>query len=64
MIWNRGTQSQYNTYQKSCHGLNPLAPNRYELDFSNEILQALEGQEAAKYQCIILSQITPILYHT
>ena len=32
----------------SCHGLGLLAPNRYEVDLSNEVLNIDFGQGAAK----------------
>ena len=32
----------------SCHGFGLLAPNRYEVDFSNEVLNIDFGQGAAK----------------
>ena len=34
--------------QKSCHALGLLAPNRYELDLSNEVLNIHFGQGTAK----------------
>ena len=32
----------------SCHGLGLLAPNRYEVDLSSEVLNVGFGPEAAK----------------
>ena len=42
----------------SCHGFGLLAPNRYEVDLSNELLKILCGQGAAKISKV-KSQIRP-----
>ena len=40
--------SQYYTPKKSCYDFGLLAPNRYDMDFSNEVLNIHFGKGAAK----------------
>ena len=42
--------SQYYTPKKSCYDFGLLAPNRYDMDFLNELLNIHFGKGAAKNQ--------------
>ena len=48
MIRNKGTLREDKSCLKSCHDLGLLAPNRYESDLLNEVLNINFGQGTAK----------------